>query len=75
VTDGVSADAPMTTGDARVDVALTRLQDLDGLDLPAQLEVFTDVQAELAVILDSAEDAGSQSAPEIDDGTLRSPAS
>ena len=43
---------PQQTGDERVDGLLGRMDDLDGLDLPAQLEVFTELQASLAAILD-----------------------
>ena len=83
MTDGGTADAPATTGDPRVDVQLARLQDLDNLDLPAQLDVFTDLQAELSVILDSSDEteaaeeteAATEAEPEVDDSTLRSPAS
>lgn len=47
------------TGDPRVDAAVARLDDLESLDLPAQLEVFTELHGSLATILDSQhEDAG-----------------
>lgn len=44
-------------GDPRVDAAVARLVDLDSLDLPAQLEVFTQLQASLAAVLDSPDPA------------------
>jgi hypothetical protein len=75
VTDSGTDDARATTSDPRVDVALERLQDLESLDLPAQLDVFNDLQAALARILDSPEPVEPESALEGDDSALRSPAS
>jgi hypothetical protein len=57
-----------STGDARVDAVVARLDDLEHLDLPAQLEVFAELQASLATILDTPQD--SQAVP--DDAPLLS---
>ena len=53
VTDSAVHGATASPGDPRVDAALAGLDELDGLDLPAQLEVFTDLQDRLAQILDT----------------------
>ncbi len=45
-------DAQTEGGDPRVDALLDRLDDLDNVELPTQLDVFTDVHAALAQILD-----------------------
>lgn len=45
-------DAQAEGGDLRVDAVVDRLDDLDNLELPAQLDVFTDLHAALAQILD-----------------------
>lgn len=46
------AGAQVRSGDPRVDAVLDRLETLESLDLPARLDVFTDLQAALAQILD-----------------------
>jgi len=45
-------DTRRTTGDQRVDAVVAKLDDLDNVDLPAQLEVLADLQASLAQLLD-----------------------
>jgi hypothetical protein len=46
-------DIPSLAGDPRVDALVARLADLDNIDLPAQLDVFTEVHAGLADLLDA----------------------
>jgi glycerol 3-phosphatase-2 len=83
VSDDGAAGGSETTVDPRVDAAVARLDELESLDLPGQLEVFTDLQSALATVLDSPDVLESDSEPEpepqpaggVDDFTLRSPAS
>lgn len=50
--------APPPTGDPRVDDALSRLAELDGLPLTEQVEVFTDVHRRLAAVLADPDSRG-----------------
>ncbi len=68
MTDNGQADATVPPGDPRVDdprvdAALLALDDLESVDLSAQLEVFTDLQAVLAEILDNPEGPAASDGP------------
>jgi hypothetical protein len=51
-----------STGDVRVDAVVARLDDLDGLDLTAQLEVFGELHASLVSVLDGVPEPDDSSA-------------
>jgi hypothetical protein len=44
-------DAATSTGDPRVDDALSRLRDVDGLPLGEQVEVYADIHRRLSAVL------------------------
>jgi hypothetical protein len=68
VTDHGADDVRPMPGEPRVDAALAALDELDSLDLAGQLTVFTQVQAALALILDSPDGIDDGAAPLVDDG-------
>jgi hypothetical protein len=49
-------EADISTGDARVDAVVDRLEAVDELSLAEQPAVFAHMQADLAAVLDGEED-------------------
>lgn len=52
--DAARAEEAWSTGDARVDAAVARLDDLDERDLHDQAEVYDAIHRDLADVLDDA---------------------
>jgi hypothetical protein len=53
VNDSTTETSGLSTGDAQVDRALTRLDELDEADLDQHVEIYDDVQRSLGSALDS----------------------
>jgi hypothetical protein len=52
VNDATTEPSSLSTGDAAVDAALTRLDELDESDLERHVEIYDDLQAALGAVLD-----------------------
>ena len=62
VNEDHGADAGFSTGDAAVDQALSKLDELDERDLDEHADVYSDIHRSLGSVLDGGSESSSDSA-------------